>query len=229
MVVAVPHGGAGPAAFAAWPQLFAGSATVWAASMPGRGMRLLEPPLSSITEMADSLIEPVQNLAADELLLFGHCAGGLVAYEVAHRMASQGQTGHRVTLVVSGQTAPGFREAGSTPSMSDMSVADLVVHLRKLGETPERILRNQEMMRYIVSAIRADGQAVEAYDHPRMREKLQIPVIVVAAKNDSSIPSSRLLEWKDYTEGFFALHLLNSDHLSLPKHQHEIVDILMGI
>src|SRR3954447_26751260 len=84
-LICIPHAGAGAALYYPWRPL-SQVASLWAVRFPGRENRLAEPALTSIHAMADALAASVAKIPARAMVLFGHCSGALVAYELAIRL-----------------------------------------------------------------------------------------------------------------------------------------------
>ena len=229
-LVCIPQGGSGANAFRSWGQALRDVATVRAVCLPGREHRLTETPLGSIGAMAEALLRPVLELPADELILFGHCSGALIAYELAHLLAAEGDRSgladrpRSVRLVVSSQLSPmatALVNAGGAVGNA-YSVPDLVRRLRELGGTPPEVLDSAEFMELLAPMIRADFQASDGYRWPEGREPFGLPVVALGGESDSLITSTELMAWRDVTTGRFDVHLFAAGHFYLYE-QEELV------
>lgn len=227
-LVCVPHAGAGVATFASWPPAFTDCASVLGVCLPGRESHLTELPLTSIDEMAEVLVEPVRSIDARTVVLFGHCSGALVAYELAHRLAEEHSLSQRLYLVVSAQGAPHYFTQGSGRSVGDMSTAELIVHLREVGGTAAEILECEELMEVLAPAIRADSAAVDEYRHDDKREVLHIPLVALGGRYDRVVPHRNLRGWNEYTDCSFGCYLFDSDHFYLSEKEGEVTSFLAG-
>jgi surfactin synthase thioesterase subunit len=208
-LICVPHAGAGAAFFHPWRRL-GEVASVWAARFPGRENRIAEPPLTSIHAMADALAASVATIPARAMVLFGHCSGALVAYELAVRLA---RTHPRpaVRLVISSQPAPfGLGEPNGV-SVARMSQPDLVAYLRRLGGTPEGVLANPRLMALMEPILRADLLAAEQY-RPAAPEILPYDITVVAAMSDRAVSGDSLAAWQRCTNASFEIKWFDGQH-----------------
>lgn len=214
-LICIPHAGAGVASFYPWREL-GRFAALWAVRFPGRESRLAEPPLTTIYEMAEALVTPVSKLAAVSIVLFGHCSGALVAYELAHRLTEIYQGPRDLRLVLSSQAAPSVRREPAGESVARISHEELASRLRALGGTPEAVLKNPRLMAVMEPAVRADLLAVERYRPPE-REKLPYDILMMAASGDHAIPADLLLEWRHCTAGSFRIKWFEGQHFFITK------------
>jgi surfactin synthase thioesterase subunit len=214
-VIVVPPAGAGVATFMPWVPIINDIAALWGARFPGRETRLLEPPLTTIEEMADSLVKPVKELDADEIVLFGHCSGAFVAYELAERITAGSEQQRDLRLVVSGQTAPASCRIEGARRTADLPLDELIDEFRKVGGTPPRVLDSIELMTLLEPGIRADLRAVEDYSRSAGGESINIPLTVIGGKRDGLVSIESLSEWRNYTSGPFEMHLLDAGHFYL--------------
>lgn len=223
-LVCIPHAGAGVAGFYPWREL-GRFAALWAVRFPGRESRLAEPPLTTIYEMAEVLAPPVSEIAARSIVLFGHCSGALVAYELANRLAELHPRATDLRLVLSSQRPPFGRPAPAGQSVARISQAELANRLRALGGTPEAVLENPRLMALMEPTIRADLLAVEQY-RPPAREALPYDIVVMAASGDQAIPADSPQAWRDCTTGSFQIKWFEGQHFFITKDGRAVVDYL---
>jgi surfactin synthase thioesterase subunit len=227
-VVCIPQAGAGSGVFKPWLPAFEDVSSLWAACMPGREGRLLEEPLTTIESMADELLEPVARLPANEITLFGHCSGALVAYELTRRLTGETAIGSGVRLVVSSQLSPTSLGCAQ-PSVAGLPLAQLVERLREIGGTDDEVLESNEFMELLEPAIRGDFQAVESYVHQVGRPRLDIPIVALGGRADSVVTSADLVEWHCLTSGEFGMNLFDAGHSYLVDRQEQVLEYLRGL
>jgi medium-chain acyl-[acyl-carrier-protein] hydrolase len=228
-LVCIPQAGAGSAAFSSWLPAVTDVSALWAACLPGREGRILEDPLESVAAMADELLEPVRELPARQIVLFGHCSGALVAYELAHRLSGEHARGRTLRLVVSSQRSPAALPRAPQPSVSQLSLAQLIQRLREMGGTDEEILSNGNLMELLAPAIRADLYAVEQYAHDASRPRLCIPITAMGGRADVITPSAELAKWRDLTSGEFTVQLYDDGRSYLADRQGLVLSFLRSL
>jgi medium-chain acyl-[acyl-carrier-protein] hydrolase len=229
-LVCIPHGGAGAGVFHQWKYALTGTASVWAACLPGRESRILEQPLTTINAMADSLTEPLRSLPVSEVAIFGHCSGALIAYELAHRISSGSVPLRCTCLIVSAHPFP-VNPPGQDSAIADLPLPQLISQLRRIGGMTEAALRNAALMRLLEPAIRADFRAAENYRVPPGRPPLNIPVAAIGGTKDSRVSAAQLAGWKETTTADFRLQLIDGGHFYLhdqPQQVHNFIRKLLA-
>jgi surfactin synthase thioesterase subunit len=224
-LVCIPHAGAGAGVFYNWKYALNGTGSVWAVCLPGREKRILEAPLSTIEEMADSLLSQLSDLPAKRLVLFGHCSGALVGYELAHRLTANSSSLPCTGLIVSAQSLP-KKSSGTRMRVADLPVQALIERLRKINGMPEAALSNHQLMETIAPAIRADMQALEQYSIPQGRPPLELPILAVGGRSDRSVKAAQLASWETVTTGGFRLEMLAGGHFYWQEQPRQLHDAI---
>lgn len=207
---AIPHAGAGAAAFRSWQDAASRDIEVWPVRLPGRERRISERPIPEIEAVADGLCEAISALDGRTFALFGHCFGALVAFEVARRLD---RVRPPCGLFVSSQAAPSRFSGNNLPVRPDVPTEQLIAHLREVGGTDERLLADRELFSLLEPAIRADLRAADEYIYVRHR-RLAIPVHAYFARGDRFVEEGEMRAWGDETIAQrFMLHAIgNTDH-----------------
>src|SRR5581483_8780637 len=103
VLYAIPHAGAGAAAVKKVCRALGDTLHTVAVRLPGRESRMDEEPLTDLTVLVDTLAGQIEDHAhGRDVLLYGHCSGAVIAYEVAGRLTTT-RVKH---LVVSAYRAP---------------------------------------------------------------------------------------------------------------------------
>jgi medium-chain acyl-[acyl-carrier-protein] hydrolase len=213
-LICIGHAGAGISAFNSWRNWPSRTTSVWAARLPGRESRISEKPLTAIDAMADSLFDDASHLSADRIVVFGHCSGALVAYELACRLAARGKPALRLALVVSSQPFPLTPDAGYL-AISGLPLAELISELRKIGGMTDAVLADNGLMTLLAPGIRADFQAAGNYTYPIDRPAPEFPIAAFGGKRDVRIRAAELTAWRAATAGKFKMRLFEGGHFYL--------------
>jgi surfactin synthase thioesterase subunit len=203
-LVCLPWAGAGAAPYAAWAGVLADITQVWAVRLPGRESRFVEPPVDDLNVLAEDIASQLERATSGPLVLFGLCFGGILAFEVAHRLHARG-TRRVLRLIVASQVAPPYATA-------DRSNTDIRAELAGLG-LDDDLSVDEEMFELVRSAIEADARAVERYTS-RERPPLPMPISAMVSTRDPIIDRAEVAAWSQETGAEFDLTALPwGDHL----------------
>ncbi|GGU76152.1 oleoyl-ACP hydrolase [Streptomyces albospinus] len=194
-LVCFPHAGGSatfyfPLAGALSPRL-----DVLAVQYPGRQDRLSEPCLEDIHELADRVTAALEPWTGRPLAFFGHSMGATVAYEVARNLERAGKP--PLGLFASGRRAPSRYRDQAVHRRDDDG---LVAALKELNGTDEAVFDDEELLRMVLPAIRADYTAVDTY-RPREGPRLSCPVSVLVGDSDPGTTLEEADAWREHTTG----------------------------
>ncbi|WP_079173131.1 thioesterase II family protein [Streptomyces monashensis] len=221
--VGVPHDGPKECALYAFPHAGAGVTTVrqlcvelsdafdaFGVRLPGRESRLGDPVETVMPELADKLAdELLRHAEGRPVVLYGHCAGAAVAYEVARRLGPA-----RVrALVVSSHPAPGSVRREPTWALPRPDFLQQVV---TDGYLPSQLLANEELLDIIEPALRADYELVDAYELELYEngagEPVPVPTVAVFGHDDHTVEPAHIDAWSALTTGPFRVVSLPGGH-----------------
>ncbi|WP_250285771.1 alpha/beta fold hydrolase [Frankia sp. CiP1_Cm_nod2] len=219
-LVCFPHaGGSAPFFFPLSQELSASAGPgrpgveVLAVQYPGRQDRLGEPAVTSIAGLAEGIATALLPWGGEPLTFFGHSMGAVVAFEVALRLRARGQDGP-VRLLASGRRAPSrYRQRQDVHRRDD---AGIVAELRQLAGTDSRLLGDEEILRMILPAIRADYTAVETY-RSAPDAVVHCPVTVFTGDVDPQVTIDEAQAWRGHTTGAFGLRVFPGGHFYLAE------------
>jgi medium-chain acyl-[acyl-carrier-protein] hydrolase len=207
-LVCLPHAGGGASAFGDWPDLLPERVEPVAIQLPGREDRQEEPPYTALRPLVRVLTQVLRPYLGVPVALYGHCAGGVLAFELARELRRR--LGAEVRhLFVSSVGAPGV--AAAPEPVSCLPDAALRERLRAMGGTPEAVLANEELLRLTLPGIRADFALWEGYEYAD-GPPLRCPLDVFAGLNDAGLRAADLEAWRRHTEGPFRLRMLPGGH-----------------
>lgn len=237
-IVFFPHAGGSASYFFPLSRHLPSEAETFAVQYPGRQDRRAEPPAGTVAELAGGVLAALDALdgPAVPTVFFGHSLGAVVAFEVARRLESRlygggdgaGRAGP-AALIVSGRRAPSRQTAESVHLLAD---AGLLTELARLGGTEERVLGDEDLVRMILPAVRADYRALAAYSESWSESAWQpvtCPIVVLVGDGDPVVPVADALVWEEFTTGGFESEVFPGGHFYLSRHQERVAESIRRV
>lgn len=98
----------------------------------------------------------------------------------------------------------------------------MVAELRELSGTDSGLLGDEEVIRMILPAVRADYQAVETYLRTTPA-RLTCPVLALVGDSDPRVEPDDVRAWADHTTAGFGLKILPGGHFYLLREQAAVL------
>jgi medium-chain acyl-[acyl-carrier-protein] hydrolase len=212
---AFPHAGAGATAMREVCVGLADAFDSFGVRLPGRESRLGDPLETVMAPLADKLAdELLRHAQGRAVVLYGHCAGSVIAYEVAQRLGPAQLRG----LAISCHPAP--QTVRREPSWA-LPRSDFFQQVVTDGYLPPQILDDTEWLDIVEPAMRADYQLVETYELNLFSsgaplERISAPVLAVFGRDDHTIDPAHVDAWSAVTTGQFQVESLAGGH-DLPR------------
>ncbi|MEU8976254.1 thioesterase II family protein [Streptomyces monashensis] len=219
-LVCLPHAGGSASYFFPVSRQLASVAEVLAVQYPGRQDRRHEPCIDSIPALADALVAELRPYGDRPLTLFGHSMGASLGFEVALRLEQAGTTVRH--LFASGRRAP------STVRDERVHLRDddgLIADVKQLSGTDEQVLGDEEIVRMILPAIRADYRAAETYRYTP-GPPLTCPITVLTGDADPHVTDAEARAWQRHTTGPFELKVFTGGHFYLNSQAAGVISVI---
>jgi surfactin synthase thioesterase subunit len=187
--------------------------------LPGRGARAKETPFVDVRGLANNLVQGLASSFLQPYALFGHSVGALLAFEIALQAKTK-----PVHLFASAHRSPECRYMGRVlHTLPDVALCN---ELSLLGGMSEVLLREPDVMRLLLPAIRADLRMTEAYLPHEVPSALPCPVTAFAAIDDPRVPLSQMKNWGLHTTQSFNLHHMRGGHFYLQRPDCPLVGMI---
>jgi medium-chain acyl-[acyl-carrier-protein] hydrolase len=219
-----PFAGGNASAFLPWQDLLGSRLELRVAQLPGRGVRLFDPPLADLDELVARLTRAVAELADRPFLFFGHSVGALLAFEIARQLRRTGRPAP-ASLWVSAAEGPQTRLLHR--HLHQLEEAELIEALREYNGTGTELLANRELMQLVLPGVRADFALSERYVY-RPEPPLDLPIHVLLGESDEFVEPERTAGWAAETSRPITVHRFPGDHFFLNEHQQAIAALIAG-
>ncbi|MBN6040626.1 thioesterase II family protein [Amycolatopsis sp. 195334CR] len=223
-VVCFPHAGGSASWYHPMSAALSPRAEVCSVQYPGRQDRRGERPVDDVTELAGRIAGVLAGLADRPLVFFGHSMGAVVAYEVARAFAARGLEAP-AHLIASGRRGPGTHRDERVHERDDDGI---IAELKLLSGTDTRVLGDEEILRMIMPAVRADYRAVETY-RPAPGPRLSCPVTVLTGDRDPKTELGEAHAWAEVTDGPVEVKVYPGGHFFLTRHLEAVLELTAGI
>lgn len=218
-----PYAGGGVPVFRGWAEGLPGIA-VWVASLPGRGARLKERPLTNLAELGEELGREIIPLIDKPFAFFGHSLGARVVYELACWLRRQGRPQPR-HLFLSACPAPHCPR--TQPPIHDLPHDAFIAALRQRHALPDEVLAHPELVNLVLPALRADFALFETADIPN-EAPLDCPITLFGGTADPQVTTAELTAWAAYSTHPPNHITLPGDHLFLldPANRRRMLEVI---
>jgi surfactin synthase thioesterase subunit len=219
-LVCLPHAGGSATFFLPVAAALSPGVDVVAIQYPGRQDRRNEQPIDDMAVLADRIDAILRRQPEMPLVLFGHSLGALVGFEVTRRLEAAGRG--PVRLIASGRRGPSTYRDEQVHLRDD---AGILAEIRKMSGTASSVLGDDEMMRAVLPALRADYCAAETYTCAP-DTTVSSPISAMTGDNDPKTTVDEAKAWAQHTTGSFDLHVFAGGHFFLTDHAEAIIKIL---
>lgn len=203
-----PHAGSGPSAYR-WLSAALSDTQLYCLSLPGRGARLREPPLSQMEDVfASDLIAQIDELGGDEFAFFGHSLGGWIAHEAAQRLARCGARLPR-SMHLSASRAP--QVGYPKPHLHGMPAETLRNHISTLAQADGAEVPDKMIFELLEPAIRGDFQILEGHEVGQPIE-LSTELHCYIGARDTQVTSKDIAGWQVHTDRTLVTEVLPGGH-----------------
>jgi medium-chain acyl-[acyl-carrier-protein] hydrolase len=214
-----PYAGGGIPVFRGWWQGLP-DIEVWGASLPGRGARLREQPLTSLPQLVEQLGTALQPFTGEPFAFFGHSLGARIAFELARWLRRQERPlpNH---LLLSACPAPHCPR--TQPVLHTLPREQFITAMRQRHTLPDEILAHPEMLDLVLPALEADVTVWETAVYTA-EPALPCPITTFGGTADPLVGDAQLAAWSPYTTAAFAQIPIPGDHLFLNTHRNELLE-----
>lgn len=191
-----PHAGSGPGVYAYWGRLLSNKFNFYPIHYPMRERRKSEPLPDSIQELAYLLAKDNKELFLEKPFAFyGHCMGGIIAYETAKSLETVYGIGPALT-VISSSVAPDCPiEHQIDEKMDIKKMAEIFADMHYISKD---LIEDDMYVKYFIPVLKADYLLQQKYIVTEIKQ-LNSPIFVMYGDSDEQIAREKLLRWQRFS------------------------------
>lgn len=234
-VVAVPFGGATAAAYGDLAKELPPEFPLYAVELPGHDAGAPDRLLESFEAIASGCVEEIRSTISGPIVVYGHCVGAALAFDIARRLEAQGA---EVVGVVLGGAFPAPRLPGRLFDLwakvlpidrwrSDRLYRDL---LRAMGGLTDELDATEQS--FSLSALKHDScESQDLYSrlchNPRRRRTLHALTVVGERDRITEFHQERYREWNLLCVETELAVIRDAGHYFLKHQAGELADIVV--
>lgn len=223
----LPYAGGSSSIYSRWNKRLGDIIEVQSIELSGRGRRYNDPLYDSVGQTVDDIYRMIEPdiATAPDYAIFGHSLGGLLAYELIHKIKSERKP-CPIHAFFSGSKAPNvWVKDEKTYDLPDQEFKQKVF---EMGGTPREILESQELLELFLPILRADFKINETYEYAEKTERIDCGITVISGKKED-VKLHELTEWRKHTEGECKFFVLDGDHFFINTHTDDVLKIVSSI
>ena len=176
---------------------------------PGRGRRLFEPPMTSLTAIVQDLKEKLLAQPKVPFAFYGHSMGSLIAYLLTVELVRENKP-LPIHLFLSGRGGACIPE--KQRNALQMTRDELVQEVLDMDGDLTQLLQNPKQFDQYEQVLRADIAALDGYEYDRVRMgPLPVPATVFIGSDDIHTTAQAQL-WQQNFQEPIEVHTLMGGH-----------------
>lgn len=214
------YAGASAQSFLSWDEHVPEFIEITGFELPGHGRRLVESkPLGTYQDAAEYIADTLEPFLDKPYALFGHCLGGVLAYE-ATRLLQQRAKPQPVHLFVSGTRGPHLGiPIADVDNMNDEQFID---HFCNNYGSSRELLKSPQLGSLILPSVRADAHMTQIYLYSP-GPPVTYDMTAIAGDRDADVGLEHLEGWRQHTLGKVSTRFYSGDHFFFLQHAPQML------
>ena len=220
-----PYAGGSATIYNKWRQFIDKDIELYAVELAGRGKRVYDPLYNSI----DEAVEDVYGIIKDELNgtpfgLFGHSLGGLVAFELAHKLR-ESCLPQPSCIFFSGRGAPHVPKREDKELYHKMCDEKFREEILDLGGTPKEFFEHPELLEVMLPMLKNDFRIAETYKSSEKIRAFDYDINVLIGKEED-VTAEQVHGWKEHTNKLCSTHYFAGGHFFINEETGRVVELI---
>ena len=207
----LPFAGSGASIFRTWGRELPQMIELCPIQLPGRENRLGEPPYTDMESLAECLVREMLPYVQIPFALFGHSMGALLAFELV-RTLRRHHCPMPLVLFLSAHRAAHLPLRRK--HLHGLADPEFIQAVRSLGGTPEEVFKHDDLLKVMLTALRADFTLCDLYKFIP-ETPINCPLILFAGLQDTEVSREEVEAWSEHTTQTARLHIFPGDHFFL--------------
>lgn len=221
----IPYSGASSMIYNRWKNNLNDSIIFSPVEFPARGRRFKDQLCTSAEELIEDLYKQVKNELDDyPYAFFGHCIGGALAFELAHKIKEDIGT-DPVHMFFSGRQVPHIEYKKSVSTMTEEKFMNEVIGLQN---NLKQIYKEKALREIYIPIFKADLLMSETYSHlyDSDKSKLNCDITVLSGRQDEYVSLEDIAEWPNYTYKTCNYNMFEGGHFFIHNNMELITEII---
>jgi surfactin synthase thioesterase subunit len=198
-LICLPWVGSGAAPFHPWQAWLPPQVELFAVRLAGRESRLRQLPADRVETAVGELVDGLSELPTRPYVLFGHCLGALIGYEMSREVRRRAMAPPERLILAASPPPTAFTAGRTQPALSDEVVAQ------------QAVIADPRMAELLRPGIEADLRMGRAYVH-RPGVPLDVPITLLRAI-DEPVDMLARTGWAQVSTGRIALRTVAGGRL----------------
>ena len=221
-LICLPYGGGGASIYHSLADLLPEEIEVVALQLPGREDRSAERPPTNLRRLIHTSAIAVGPYCATPFAFYGHCAGALLAFELAYEINAK--FGIWPThFVAAAQQAP--HVPPTSLLLRPLPDEKLLEVVKERGGLPDAIAENSELTQFLLPLLRSDFALWRQYAY-QPKKPLPCPVTTLRGIDDDVADGSSVKAWQEHTSADFTHFEVDGGHYFVNSMQADTAALL---
>ncbi|MCP3742352.1 thioesterase II family protein [Rossellomorea sp. BNER] len=217
----IPFAGGSAVIYSKWKKWMAHSIEVNEVELAGRGRRMNEPLIENMEEMVEDIYDSIKNYITEPYSIFGHSMGGLLTYELCHKLQKEGYPAP-VHVFVSGRKAPQLKARKKL--IHSLPDQEFITEILKYDGMDKNIFENKELANIFLPILKADFKLIETYKFNPPFNLLKSNISVFHGMDDKTVDVEELSLWSEVTKKESKIYTFPGGHFFINEYPEQVVN-----
>ncbi|WP_410984479.1 thioesterase II family protein [Bacillus cereus] len=217
----IPFAGGSAVVYSKWKKLMAPFIEVNEVELAGRGRRMNEPLIENMEEMVEDIYYSIKDYITEPYAIFGHSMGGLLTYELCHKLQKEGYP-DPVHVFVSGRKAPQLKARRKI--IHDLPNEEFISEILKYDGMDKSIFENKELADIFLPILKADFKLIETYEFNAPFNLLNSDISVFHGIDDKAVDFEELSHWSEVTKKESKIYTFPGGHFFINEYTEQVVN-----